>query len=187
MSSQSGKIALILALLLLILGGIVYFSLPVFINNDYIKQMPVYSPVPLSSSYGVSNSTTEMKDYYSKTLRINIKVPKAAIIEEKNTITLINLPNGLISLVRTGTNYENAKDYYNDLKQKNSLSPLSYREGEINEYDYVITTDVESDNESKTNKTYFVYSENRVFAFSSSDESLYPVLDQIVESFEYKP
>lgn len=186
MPNQSGKIILVLILLLLILGGAIYFFLPVFKKQQYIEQVINYLPQP-SVQPQDANTSAEMKNYQSENFNISIKVPNIAQIEEKSSIIYINLPNGRLSIIKNGTNYEDIKLYYADLKNKNSLNPLSYAEGKINKYSYVVTTDEGAKEKSRVEKTYFLYSNNRVFSISTSDEALYPILDQIVESFEYKP
>lgn len=184
MLNQSGKIVLVLILLLLVIGALVYFFLPVFKRQEY--QEPVSTPLTSPYPKEASKSSVLIKDYYSKVLKISFKVPTNAEVSEKNSYLLITLPIGKISITFNGTNFGNIREYFNDLKKKNKITPLSYLEGDVNGYNFVMISDEELGNESKMVKTYFIYSNNRIFAFSTSDEALYPVLDQIVQSFEYK-
>lgn len=184
MPNQSGKIVLIFVLILLILGAAFYFILPNFKKQNYQEPVPISSPQNFDEA---SKSSALAKPYYSKALKITFKIPENAKVNEKNSYLLVVFPNGGISMTFNGTNFRNAKEYFSDLKQKNRITPLSYSEGKINGYDYVMISDESSDNSSKREKTYFIYANSRIFAFSTSDEALYPVLDQIVQSFQYKP
>lgn len=187
MSNQSGKIVLILILLLLVLGASSYFFLPVLKNKESVESVVPYSPAPASSTYKESSSVAEVKDYYSKTLKISFQVPEDAMIEEKFTSINISLDSGTVSVDFNGTNFNNSQEHYKNLKEKNRLTPLSYQEGKIKNYDYVLTTDESIQNKEQTDKAYSIYADYGIYIFSTSDEALYPVLDQIVQSFEYKP
>lgn len=186
MRDQSGKIVLVLVLILLLLGAGVYFFLPQLQEQEYSDSETTYSPEPAVNIEG-SNSSAEMKDYHSKALKISFKVPEEAQVEEKFNNLMITLPYGKISVSFNGTNFESAREYYEDLKVKHKLSPKEYSENVSKDYNYVVTIGEDPNNRTKSKKTYFIYADYAVYIFSTSDESLHLVLDQIVQSFEYKP
>lgn len=181
MPNQSGKILLVLILVLLTLGTAAYFLLSTRRQDQTVN----YSPQP--STYPQKADTSgATKDYYSKNLKISFKVPDDAKTEEKFLNINISTPDGQIFITRNGTNYESVENYYSDLKKKNHLTPIEYKEGEISSYNYVLTLDEDPNNSTKIKKTYFIYSDYGIYIFSTSDGALYPVLDRIAESFEYK-
>jgi hypothetical protein len=187
MPNQSGKIILVLILVLLILGAGTYFSLPIFKKQAY-QESYVAPPVSTPQAFQEDSKSADLtKGYYSKALKISFNIPEGSTVDEKHSYLIIILPNGNISMTFNGTNYENAKEYFDDLKQRNKITPLSYLEGDRKGYSYVLISDEDVDEKLKTEKTYFVYADHGIYAFSTSDEVLYPVLDQIVQSFEYKP
>lgn len=185
MSNQSGKVVLVLVLLLLILGAIIYFFSPGFKKQENPEPTPNYSNQ--QSVAEASKSPDSIKDYYSKNLKIGFKVPKEANIEEKFVDIIISLKNGKIIQTRIGTNFPSAREYFADLKTKNTLSPKTYEEITINGRDAILVILNDPNDRTKDQKTYFIYDHDAIYTFYSSDEALYPVLDQIVESFEYRP
>ena len=156
-------------------------------NNEYPETVSTPSPQTNVTTEEASQPSDLEQEYYSKNLKISFKVPQEANIEEKRTIITIELSNGKITILFNGTNFKSASEYYEELKLKNKLKPLSYSKLDKAPYSYVITTDKAADDKSRIEKTYFIYIDNRVYPVSASNESLYPILDQIVQSFEYKP
>lgn len=186
MPNQSGKIILVLILILLILGGAFYFILPVF-KKEYTEQIPSPSLQPSENLEKSSKPSSLTRDYYSKNLKISLKVPENARIEEKFTDIIVSFEGGKVFQTRVGTNFSSAKEYFSDLKKKNNLSPKTYGETTINGRDVVLAILSDPNNKEKDQKTYFIYDNDAIYTFYTSDEALYPILDQIVQSFEYKP
>lgn len=179
MTNQSGRV-----FLLILLVGILGLGIYSLVSKGEQQDKQAASE-PTNRISKNDDLLEAYEDYMSEALRIKFKIPKNAQVEEKSTILLISLNSGEISITRNGTNYENPKDYYDDLKEKNKLSPLSYHEGSKDNYNYVVTTDEATKDSVK--KTYYIYKDDKVFAISANDKTLYPVLDQLVQSFEYTP
>ena len=187
MPNQSGKVVLLLVLGLLLLGAAVYFFLPTFKKQVQEEQVSIPSIQNIPAPQEANSSSGQTKDYYSKTLKINIKLPLDSQVEEKFTDIDISSKKGKVTITRVDTNFPKAKEHFKDLKEKNHLQPRAYEEKLINGKDSVLVTLADPNDRSKDQKTYFVYVDGWVYAFSSSDQALYPVLDQIVQSFEYRP
>lgn len=187
MPNQSGKIILGLVFLLLIAGISAYFFLPVFKKQDD-QELASISSVSIPQNSQESGKVSEVtKDYYSRALKISFKVPQDSQIKEEFVNISILIPKGEISVTRNGTNYENSKAYYSDLKEKNKLTPREYNEGTQSKYNYISVLDEDPKDQSRNKKSYFIYADYAVYIFSTSDEALYSVLDEIVQSFEYRP
>ena len=178
MPNQSGRIALVLISSLLLIVVIAYFFAMNSQKQKYVESSP--------NSSGITNQSSN-NPYYSKPLKLSLKVPADAKIDEKFVDIVISLEEGEIYVTRIATNFSSAKEYFEDLKVKNSLSPGTYEEVIMNGYDAGLVTLNFAQNEARIQKTYFLYTDNFVYTFYTADESLYPALDQIVQSFEYKP
>lgn len=187
MPNQSGKILLIIALILLFLSASAYFFLRTFKKEDDIETNVVPSSSASKKSFEASKSPEVTKDYYSKALKINIKVPTSSKVEEKFVDIKVSEGDGIIYITSVGTNLPNVKEYFADLKEKNKLAPKEYTELVINGRDSARVELMDPNDKSKTQRTYFIYDHDTVYAFYTSNELVYPILDQIVQSFEYKP
>ncbi len=81
MPNQSGKIVLVLVLLLLILGFVVYFFLPSFKEQEHIEQIPRTLE---TTSQRKSGLLSTMKKYSSEDLKISFEYPDNWFVNEKN-------------------------------------------------------------------------------------------------------
>jgi|SRR3990167_10223954 len=85
MPNQSGKIVLVLILILLLSGTAVYFLLPGFKSQNYTESEPGYS-----TTTPVKNETEGgTKDYKSEDLKISFNYPSKWIIDERYLEVLI--------------------------------------------------------------------------------------------------
>lgn len=181
MPNQTGKILLVIILVLLTSITATYFLLSTWRQGQTVN----YSSQSLTYTQRAGTSG-EYKDYYSKNLKISFKIPADARVEESFTNIKIGLGDDLISINFNGTNFENVKDHYEYLKEKNHLAPISYQQGSFHGYDYILITDKTAGSKHEEEKSYLIYADYGIYIFSTSDSALYPVLDRIVESFEYK-
>lgn len=186
MPNQSGKVVLILILALLTLGASAYFFVPFLKKQNYQEPIsPVVSDIQDPKEAPQTSGLT--RDYYSKALKISFKIPKDSRTEEKFVDVKVFVKNGVIAITNVGTNYSNTKEYFADLKKKNHLIPKDYQELMINGRSSVKVKLNDPNDKSKIQITYFIYDQDGIYTFYTSDEALYPVLDEIVQSFEYKP
>jgi hypothetical protein len=136
----------------------------------------------------VSNESldkTGTRDYSSENLEINIRVPDESEVKEMFTNISIAINGGEVLINRTGTNYPDIKGYFLDLKTKNRLNPKTYNELIINERDSVLATLEDPNDEANEQRSYFVYVNGWVYTFSTSEQKLNPILDEIVYSSKF--
>lgn len=184
MPNQSGKIILVLVLFLIVLGAATYFFIPSF-KQEYKEQMSTYSPAPLVNTNKI-DSPGEMKDYYSKDLKMSIQIPQKFNIDEKPAILKLKSGKELIEITRNITEYADLKEYLVFFDSKRNLTIQNENQIEVKSYE-AMKRELKYKSSNQSEMAIFVYVDNYVYIFSTSDEALYPVLDQIVESFEYKP
>lgn len=189
MPNQSGKIVLVLVLVLLIVGAAFYFFSPSLKKQDYDsnEQTPGLIPQPTPNVQQASESPNMTAEFYSTNLKISIRLPEGSDIQEKFTDLNINLPEGKIQIRRIGTNFGDIKSYFENLKVKNKMTLLSEKSVKVNNYEALLITMTDPNNDSKTLMEYMLLNNNFVYKFTTSDEPLYSTLNQIVQSFEYKP
>lgn len=134
-----------------------------------------------------SPKTQELKTFQSKAMKFNIQIPKQYQIEEKPTVVnVISQNNTKISISREGTNFKNLRDYLDDLDKQNKIKVLNKTEFTFNNYETFMRTEKYGDGNAQ-GKTYYIFIDNSVYTLSTSTPSLYPVLDQIAQSFRYIP
>lgn len=178
MPSQSGKIVLVLVLLLLLIGAVIYFLIPGFKKQEFIEQMP--------KSNEASESSKLTKDFYSKDFKIVLNIPDEFQVEDNFPRLIIKNGSKKIEVIRNGTNFSNLTEYIKDFDKKRKLKIFEEKFLKISSYPVIARELIYEDSEDKQ-KSVYLYTNNFVYIFSTSDEALYPVLDQIVQSFEYKP
>lgn len=164
----------IIAVLVLISG---YFMLSKNSALNPQRQTPqVQSPSP----------TPQFKTFKSSsTMKFTIDVPNEAAVEEKFTNVIITLPQGKIYVGRNGTNFNNLDDYIKDLRVKNRVTATKEEKSKIDNNSALMDLIVSGENQET--KEYFVYVNNWIYTFFSSEKSLYSTLDQIAQSFRYTP
>ncbi len=181
MIGHSGRIALIVIFLVVTLVSYIFL----FVVKQSPSEYSLNSPVKSESSPPVSESFDNR--YHARISKINFWIPDDAKINEKFRSISIDTRGGTIISDFNGTNFENVKDHYASLKGRNRITPLTYREGTTGKYDYVVTTDEYANDPEKIEKIYFIYADYGIYTFSTYDQELFPVLDRIIESFEYEP
>lgn len=185
MLNESGKIVLVLVLLLLLFGAVVYLLSPSLKKQGYIEKTP--GSLIKTVADEEANKLSELtKDYYSKNFKMKIASPGNFQVEDNFPIFVFS--NGLkkIDIARNGTNFNTLAEYIKDFDIKRKVREVNRQEKTINNYP-VLEREIAYDGKDSQQKSIYLYIDNYVYIFSTSDESLYPILDQIVESFEYKP
>lgn len=89
MPNQSGKILLVLALLLLVLGAAVYFFLPGLNQRQLINDTPGDAFPSYNNDKKNNENLNSLKDYSSEDLKISFKYPQKWFIEEKYYFIMI--------------------------------------------------------------------------------------------------
>lgn len=185
MLNQSGKIVLVLALFLLLLGTGAYFFYPSFKSQKYTDPSSSSLIVNNKASEEMNISTDGTKDYASQDFKMTLKVPGNFEIEDSFPIFYLKNGTQMIEIIRNGTNFENLNDYLQDFDSKRSVKEVNTVEENISDYS-VVSRETVDEGSGLKQKSYYLYTDNYVYIFSTSDEILYPVLDQMVQSFEYK-
>jgi len=85
MPTQSGKIVLVLVLLLLILGATVYFFLPKLMRQNLENA----SNTVYKNSSEVTQSNEGVKNYLSKDLKMSFNYPRDWFVNEKNYFLMV--------------------------------------------------------------------------------------------------
>lgn len=172
MPNQSGKIALILIIIMLSLGALGYY---IFSQNFKTDKIIGSTQDPDSDS----------QTYTSKDFQMTLKVPEDYKVRDAFPILDIYKDDQVISIVRNGTNYQNIEEYLKDFDQKRKVNDSNRTREDRNDYE-IIKRNIKGPDGDEL-RVIYLYIDNAVYIFSTSDESLYPILDQIVQSFEYKP
>lgn len=116
----------------------------------------------------------------SSVMKFQISVPTSHEITEKFGSATISTPNGNILIGQNGTNFDNLKNYISNSNNNLEDRIKNKKELKINGLD-VVSGVIEN------RKTYFIYSDFRVYILSTDSESLFTDLDQIAQSFRYMP
>lgn len=185
MPNQSGKIVLVLVLLILVFGAAIYFFLPL-LKQESSEQVALSLVTPKNTSPEASLSSIMHKEYFSEDFKMKVISPDGFQVIDSFPSLSFNSKDKKIEIIRNGTNFDNLEDYIEEFDAKRRVEELS-REEELLENYPVIKREVIYKDDKIKQLSYYLYVENFVYIFSTSDKSLYPVLDQIVQSFEYKP
>ena len=169
------KLVLPIIIALILFGG--YFALK--------QTKPTYAP---SSKQTASPSPKQdLKTFESKLMKFSINIPKNfSAIDEPSRIT-IKTDNGQIYINRNGTQFSDLDTYLLNFDQNSNLKTSVDEKLTINSYKARERVFQNSDVSASKEKIYFIYVENFVYKISTSSESLYPILDQIAQSFRYTP
>lgn len=188
MPNQSGRIVLVLILILLVAGTLFYFFFPSLKKDiDYIEQAPdLTTQQPPTISQDSNESSNQAKTYFSENFDFNITPPIGFRIEDNFPILTLNDGTNKIEIVRNGTNFDNLERYIQDFDSKRKIQIISSQQKNINNYP-VLERIIGYEDQKGQQKSIYLYVDNYVYIFTTKKDSLYPVLDQIVQSFEYKP
>ena len=120
------------------------------------------------------------KTFESKVMKFKITVSPEITVQENLGQVVISSSSGKLYVDRNGTNFSNLKDYINDLSIKNkaNLQDLRY---------YTINNTEAASGLIGSEKNILLYSDGSVYLFTTNFPNLYPLLDQIVQTFKYLP
>jgi len=136
---------------------------------------------PVSQSNTTVGSKEQTRTFQStSTMKFAITVPVIYEIVEKFGSASINTGKGTISIGQNGTNFNNLKEYIKNSRNNLEARIVNRKELRINGLE-AVSGNIGSE------KTYFIYVENRVYSLSTSSPVLFPDLDQIAQSFRYTP
>jgi hypothetical protein len=144
--------------------------------------VPILSPAPTSS---------QPETYHSRALKITFMVPSGFQIEESvygNGITIKN-DIGSIEIGRGGTNSTTLDEAVNEAERRDS-PPIKFENKHvtINGLDSVVVYETDPVNPALNAKLYYFYPAKYFgYSISTSTSSLYPILDQVAQSFHYTP
>lgn len=170
------------ALLIFIVFGLLVLLVSSFLFAKS-KTFDSTTEVPLASI----EKEDDLDKYSSDLFDLSISVPEGFAVREGLNELSIYDSMGEVQLRKIGTNFSNIDGYVSNLKEKNKVAFLSETSGKVGDWDSLVITMQDPNNKDKILKEYFLYIENRIYKFSTSEEMLYPVLDEIVQSFEYRP
>ena len=183
MPNQSGKILLVLVLILLVFGVGAYFFLPTFKKQDYTQSVhrsdysTITDPVTFSESH----------IYQSQSMKFQIRKNPEFQIEEDTSFVNVFIEDKKINISRVATNYSTIEGHISYFDSKRSLETSQEQKMSTNNLKGVQRIESFQEGPIKEQKiVYLITEDGWVYTVSTSEESLYPVLDQIVQSFEYK-
>lgn len=126
-----------------------------------------------------------LKEFKSSNLNFSIQIPSEFSAQERSNSVEISSSNGKLYIDRNGTNFENLKDYLDDLDRRNKTIIVKDESLVINSYDSRIRLLEFSTGE--TQKEFVIFVDGIVYYLFTNDETLYNFLDQIAQSFRYTP
>lgn len=183
MPNQSGKIILVLILIVLILGAAAYFYSALFVNKDHSNASAL--PV-ISDKKSLASGRTPERSYTSDSFQMAIMVPEGFNIEDDFPLFAVKEGNRRVEVVRNGTNFQNLEEYIKDFDKKRNVREVKREEKALANYPQ-LARELSYGDSSEVQKSIYIYVDNSVYIFSTTDKSLYHVLDQIVQSFKYEP
>ncbi|OGE38420.1 hypothetical protein A3F00_04005 [Candidatus Daviesbacteria bacterium RIFCSPHIGHO2_12_FULL_37_11] len=181
--NQRGNILIILSILVIFSAGTIFYyfySKPQTPVNPYSRSS-VIKTQPTST-----NSAAQTQTYQSISLKFSISIPTSYTSQEGNTYTDIMRDSSVIQIIRNGTNTQSLSEYLSDPTYKKNTTISNPNQFEIGDYQAVSRLETQNTSGSKQ-KVVYIYIDGWVYSLSTSSESLYDDLDQIVKSFKYTP
>jgi predicted Zn-dependent protease len=164
---------------LLIIGGVSILLL-LLLTKTYQNIQPSAPVVEQNNNVYI---TQKEEPYTSGFLHLTVTVPAGfQILDKQITFTLSNQA-GDINIIKNGTQFTNLKEYLKDFDSKSSITITNEKQIILNSYETISRME-ESRGEYKV---YYIFTHNSVYVLSTSSPSLYPILDQIAQSFRYNP
>lgn len=157
----------------LIAAGIVVVLLIVFTKN--------FTPLLRTQDSGLSTNTT----YTSDLMDFTITVPEGFNVEEKGKRIVISSDEENIYIDQTSTNFPDLSSYINDLDSKNKTNVTS--EERMDRGNLEILKRLILFNTGEKQVVYEIYSNGFIYSILTNAKSLYTVIDQVAQSFQYTP
>ncbi len=127
----------------------------------------------------------DLGKFQADNLRFSIQLPqKFDTLVGVQHVDLLTTA-GKITISRTATDYDNLKDYLNELDSKRQSQIQNEQEMNIDGYQAVSRTEISSPDSE--NKVYDIMVDGWVYSLSSSQKPLFNDLAQIATSFTYLP
>lgn len=143
--------------------------------------------VPYTTPSYTPTQATKERIYRSKNLKFSVIIPYYDnTIQEGQTYVDIKINGMLIEAVRNGTNFESLKEYVKDFDEKKRVQVTEEKDETINAYATISRLETNMTTGVKQ-KIYYIFADSWIYSLSTSSESLFPVLDQIAQSFRYTP
>ncbi len=175
------------------IAGAIAVVIIVMVMSARTPQQPLYrnqTNVPvLSPDLTPTSSQPEM--YHSRSLKITFMVPSGFQVKESvygNGITIKN-DIGSIEIGRGGTNSTTLDEAVNEAELRDP-PPIKFENKHvtINGLDSVVVYETDPVNPALNAKLYYFYPAKYFgYSISTSTPSLYPILDQVAQSFRYTP
>jgi len=127
-----------------------------------------------------------LKEYKSDILDFTVRVPNNFSVQEKSSSVEIISSGGSLYVDRNGTNFENLKDYINDLDRRNNKSKISVERSLIID-GYEGQVRLINGDSGDFQKEYMIFVDGIVYVIFTNKEPLFNDLDQIAQSFRYTP
>lgn len=182
---QQGNILIILVIILatVVIGAGAYMA----VKKPTPEPSQVFpTPSPISEQKQSSLEDKQPKIYFAKNMKFSIEIPSDFVTEEASISVSLTSKEGVIEIIKNGTNYNSLQDYIEDFDTKRSLSVVESRKMQIDSHEALSRT-IRFANNNINQKSYYIYVNYNVYIFSTSSEALYDDLDQIVQSFRYTP
>jgi len=164
-------LSFIVVVVLIVFAGVIYI---VVSSGNLYKNTP-------------NNQQPSSQIYKSKNLKFSISVSANWQVQEDITFVDLISNKGKINISRIATNFNSVKDYLQDFDLKRSISIKKENEIKINNKESISRIEIFNGGPINKQKVYYVYTDNWVYAISTTPESLFDDLDKIAQSFKYGP
>jgi hypothetical protein len=131
------------------------------------------------------SNAPKLKTFRSGKINMSVQLPEDYLIEEKFTHVEFKKGNNSIALDRNAHTFSSLKEYLADVDEKDKLefTRVIY-EFTVSDFPAVVRDELRG---GVKVRMYYIFTPDWVYIFSTDSESLYPDLDQIVQSFRYTP
>lgn len=145
----------------------------------------IYKPIPPPEIPSPSPTGQQLKTFQSSELKFSIDLNENYQVTDKLGRVSIVTPNGNLYIERNSTNFNNLGDYLKDLDNRNKTIVVKEKTKLI--FDNQAIDRLVKYRSGEMQKVTIIYANGWVYSIFSDTESLYDDLDQIAQSFRYKP
>lgn len=158
------------------------FFLLCLITLGVVATMFLWKKISVKTSSNLQTEKPMPQEFASEPMKMSFLIPSDMTVEEGYNIVTLKNNRGIISIIRTGTNFNNAKDHVDVLAQRNSFKDYIAKPRYINNYDSI---EVHFTDKTQPEKAYYIYTDHVIYAFRANNPQLFPDLNMIVSSFSY--
>ena len=155
----------------------VYF---IFRQSNLSQPISYNQPTP-------TNTQSSSQIFSSKKLKFRLQVTDNWQVKEDLTFVNLISEKGKINISRIATNFDTVDTYLKDFDSKRNINVAEVNYLKIDGYNAISRIEVFNAGPITKQKVYFIYIDNWVYSVSTSFPALFPVLDQIAQSFRYTP